>query len=277
MTSTQTAQQAVSADLEHPQKSLPAEAQKRSLRATSVEPSSLIAIALEQGADIDKLTKLFELQTQWEASQARKAFNESLAAFKSNPPTISKNKHVYYESKDKSKAPTDYWHATLDQLVSAITPAMSEHGLGFRWHTNQREGMIQVSCILSHKLGHQETVSLFAHPDQSGGKNAIQAVGSTITYLQRYTLFSITGLAAGEDTDGVATYDQNSEPAQNEGGLLLSENQIQEIENRLKSLNVSVQSLSKVTGLPSIHKIPANAYNRVMAYLDRQEDARHAN
>jgi hypothetical protein len=42
-----------------------------------------------------------------------------------------------------------------------------------------------------------------APDDQSGGKNAIQARGSTVTYLQRYTLLSAFGLvAADEDDDG---------------------------------------------------------------------------
>ena len=46
-------------------------------------------------------------------------------------------------------------------------------------------------------------MSLSAPPDSSGSKNSIQAIASTLTYLQRYTLLSITGLAASEaDDDG---------------------------------------------------------------------------
>ena len=45
---------------------------------------------------------------------------------------------------------------------------------------------------------------MYGTPDNSGSKNSIQAIGSTTTYLQRYTLFSILGLAAGEDDDGSA-------------------------------------------------------------------------
>lgn len=52
-------------------------------------------------------------------------------------------------------------------------------------------------------MGHSEETSLTASPDISGTKNAIQAIGSTISYLQRYTILALTGLATGDmDTDG---------------------------------------------------------------------------
>ena len=42
-----------------------------------------------------------------------------------------------------------------------------------------------------------------AAPDTSGSKNSIQALGSAQTYLQRYTLYAILGLASGDaDNDG---------------------------------------------------------------------------
>src|SRR5690606_10591416 len=48
-----------------------------------------------------------------------------------------------------------------------------------------------------------------APPDGSGNKNAIQGIGSTSTYLQRYTLSAAFGLTtADEDDDGEATGDK---------------------------------------------------------------------
>jgi hypothetical protein len=46
---------------------------------------------------------------------------------------------------------------------------------------------------------------LRAGADQSGAKNSIQAIGSTISYLQRYTLKAALGLAAANDDDGKAS------------------------------------------------------------------------
>jgi hypothetical protein len=56
---------------------------------------------------------------------------------------------------------------------------------------------------VTHELGHSAQTSLTAPPDASGSKNSIQAIGSTVSYLQRYTFMAITGLAAkDQDDDG---------------------------------------------------------------------------
>ena len=60
-----------------------------------------------------------------------------------------------------------------------------------------------VTCKITHVKGHSEETTLSAPSDTSGSKNAIQAIGSTITYLERYTLLALTGLATSEmDDDG---------------------------------------------------------------------------
>lgn len=43
---------------------------------------------------------------------------------------------------------------------------------------------------------------MIGEPDQSGGKNNIQAKGSTMTYLQRYTLNTLLAIATEDDNDG---------------------------------------------------------------------------
>lgn len=61
--------------------------------------------------------------------------------------------------------------------------------------------MIRVTCVLTHSRGHSERVWLQAARDDSGNKNSIQAVGSTVTYLQRYTLLAATGMAVQDQRD----------------------------------------------------------------------------
>jgi hypothetical protein len=164
-------------------------------------PMTMLARAVEQGADLDKLTKLMDLQERWEANEARKAFVAALNAFKADPPTLTKNKHVMFET---SRGVTEYDHATLDQVSSTIGKALSAHGLSHRWEVEQLEGgLIKVTCVLTHDKGHSERVPMQCTADDSGGKNKIQSIGSTVTYLQRYTLLAATGMAVGgADNDG---------------------------------------------------------------------------
>lgn len=167
----------------------------------STTPADLLAIAVSNNADIDKLAKLLDLQERWERNEARKAFVVAMNDFKAEPPKIIKNKHVHF---DTAKGPNDYDHATLDHVCSAVTGTLSKHGISHRWKIEQTDAWIKVTCVLTHEKGHSEETTLLGAADNTGSKNSIQAIGSTVTYLQRYTLLAACGLAAANtDTDGV--------------------------------------------------------------------------
>lgn len=171
------------------------------VQSTAVTPMDMLKMAVSQGADLDKLEKLMALQERWEANEARKAFYSALSGFKAEGITVGKDSRVTYKT---DKGVTDYVHASLGNICNVIGPALSRHGLSYRWDTIQAEARIKVTCVLSHELGHSEKVSLEGGADLSGGKNNIQAVGSTVSYLERYTLLAITGTATEqqEDDDG---------------------------------------------------------------------------
>lgn len=177
---------------------------------TPITPDQMLAMAVEQGADIDKLEKLMALQERWEANQAKKAFVVAMNEFKSDPPKIIKDATVSYET---DKGMTTYNHAKLSTICDVIGVALSSVGISFRWVTNQDGGVITVTCILTHGFGHSEETTLRSTPDSTGGKNSIQAVGSAVTYLQRYTLLAAVGLAAeDQDTDGVTPENNGAAP-----------------------------------------------------------------
>lgn len=170
--------------------------------AVQTNPSVLLHMAVQQGADLDRLERLMALQERWEANEARKAFHAAMAAFHSEPITIGKDKHVDYTS--KSGIRTQYDHATLGNIVKVVVPRLGMHDLSHSWEPARTEGgRVTVTCRVTHKQGHTESVTLDAPLDDSGGKNNIQALGSAITYLQRYTLIAILGLATeDQDDDG---------------------------------------------------------------------------
>lgn len=148
--------------------------------------------------DVEKLRALLAVKKEWEADEARKAFVVALNAFKANPPKVLKDKAVAFGAGKAS-----YKHAGLDNASELIGAALAEHGISHRWNVKQEAGNITVTCILTHALGHSESVSMTAQADNSGSKNSIQAVGSAVSYLQRYTLFAASGIAPKDvDDDG---------------------------------------------------------------------------
>lgn len=169
---------------------------------TAPLPDRLIALAVAENIDADKLGKLMELKLRWEADEARKAYIAAIQQFKATLPAIAKTKHIQYATKSGDKV--DYWHVELDQATAILTDALRAVGITHAWKTSDANGKTTVTCVLTHSMGHSEEAATLSGPaDTSGGKNNIQAIGSTVTYLQRYTLLSACGVAAkGQDDDG---------------------------------------------------------------------------
>lgn len=175
--------------------------QTRTLEASPVTPMRMIEMAVERGASIEQMQQLYELKLRVDADEARKAFNVAMAKFKDNPPRIIKDKHVKFQTQ---KGITEYDHSTLGHVVDQVTAALAAVGIAHKWKPIQQGSTISVTCILTHSLGHSEDTTLSAGADDSGGKNSIQAIGSTVTYLERYTLLAAVGMAASADDDAAA-------------------------------------------------------------------------
>lgn len=183
-------------------RAMPVVQQTKPIVASTATPADLVRYALESGADLDRLERLMDMQIKWEANEARKAFAEAMAEFKKNPPTIFKDKHVEFRT---DKGVTAYDHATIGNVVEKVVAALAEHGFSHKWTPARSEGgMISITCVVTHRLGHSEETKLEAGLDQSGGKNNIQAMSSTVSYLERYSLLAATGLATRDiqDDDG---------------------------------------------------------------------------
>jgi hypothetical protein len=166
------------------------------------QPPTLLAYlrAAESGADLDRLEKLIYIHREWENNEARKAFADAIAQFKRNPPEIYKNKHVKFKS-ERTGNITEYDHATHSEVTMKIVARLAAYGFSHRWLTTQPNGQVCVQCILTHRLGWSESQELTAPPDTSGLKSPVQAIASTRTLLERYTLLGATGLSAADLPD----------------------------------------------------------------------------
>ncbi|WP_334166296.1 ERF family protein [Achromobacter mucicolens] len=181
----------------------PAAGQVAVLAANS--PMGMMMAAVKQGIPLDQIKEMMAIQREWEADEARKAFNEAFAAFKAEAVEVIKRKQVDFATQ---KGRTQYKHAELSDVVEAVGPALSRHGFSWSWTPEQKNGRIFITCTLLHRLGHEKSVTLDAPADDSGGKNTIQAIVSTTTYLERHTLKAVCGISEkGDDNDGAGADD----------------------------------------------------------------------
>lgn len=163
---------------------------------------SLMEMALNSGADIAVIERLVALKEKEDDRIAERDFIGAMAYFKKQCPIIKKLKKGH-----------NCKFAGLDDIAEQIKDVLFEAGLTYRFEQEQSDKEIVVRCIVSHKSGHSESSEMRSIADTSGSKNAVQAIGSTFTYLRRYTLTGALGIAtADDDIDG--RLPEKEEPAE---------------------------------------------------------------
>jgi hypothetical protein len=165
-------------------------------------PMRLLEIAVNRGASVEEIDKLMGLMERHEANEAKREFVAAMVAFKKNAPTIVTNQTG--EVRKDGKLQYSYGYADLAEVNDKIIAALAAVNISHNWTQRQADGLLHLTCTITHARGHSVSTTLAAAPDNSGGKNSIQAVGSTNTYLERYTLLALTGIAVrdGSDNDG---------------------------------------------------------------------------
>ncbi len=167
----------------------------------NITAAGVIALALEKDLDVERLEKIIQLHQRLEERDAEIAYNTAMIAFKKNAPRIVKDKHVEFRKKDGTLV--EYDHASIGNVVSAIIDGLAENDLIHEWIQEQTDNYIKITCRITHIQGYSKSTALYAKADLTGGKNDMQGIGSTDSYLKRYTLLAITGLATNEfDDDG---------------------------------------------------------------------------
>ena len=189
---------------------------------------------------------------------SRTAYAKSMVQAKECMPAIAKTKEVKFSAKGGR---TYYKHAELSEIVASVVPWLAKFGFSHNWNVEQAENTIRVSCVLTHHAGHSEVTSITSPHDLSGSKNAIQAVGSAITYLQRYTLLAATGLAAGTDDDGVATGKTVDR---------ISVEQSSAVAKLLVDSGTVMEDFLSHYGITSLQELPATEYANAVQILQRK-------
>jgi hypothetical protein len=230
----------------------------------ALSPMDMVERAVTAGAGIEVIERLMALHERHEANTARKAFDEAMAAAKAEIPVILKNRTVDY---DTQKGRTHYRHEDMGQIARTVDPILAQHGLSYRYRTKSEGGVVSVTCIVSHAKGHSEENTLTCGVDTSGSKNAIQAIGSACTYLQRYSLKAALGLAASDDDAGRAAGDKGSNGA---SGVITDE-QVAEIGRYIAKTNSNIGLFCKAMGVEIIPDIPAARYSHAIAMLKAKE------
>jgi hypothetical protein len=216
-------------------------------------PMQLLQVAVMQGAGAEAISTLAALSATSREAEKVRAFNVAMAEAKKQIPVILKTNPVIGEGG------RTYKHEDLASIAVVVDPILVPLGLSYRFNSESSHGEVKITCVITHVDGHSERNSLAGPTDTSGGKNAVQAIGSTVTYLQRYTLKLALGLIVAKDDDGVAA--GSAAPVERQH---ITREQHQELLNLISEVGTTEIKVADFAKVEKLSMLPADkfAYTR---------------
>lgn len=250
-----------------------------SLKTTEEEKAEVPAVAEQVGGylnliekavedpncDPDKLHRLLDFQERVMDKQAEINFNQAMTEMMLEMPVINKDGAVEYQNKTTNAKEVAFRYASFENIMKAVKPILQKYGFTMRFNTKEREdGGAIITGILSHKDGHKESTEFSAALDSSGGKNNIQAMGSTFSYGKRYCVTALLNIITeGEDNDG------------NIQGQPIDDAQFTEIQRLIDESKADTAAFCKHMRVSSLKEIRQDQYakatNALKAKIEKQK------
>ena len=257
---TQTATDTANASAQIPLDELRASPNQQLVQAEPT-PANLIAMAIQQNIDPDKLTKLFDLHERNEKMKAVIAYNIAMNTAQAKMPIIRCDSH---------NKQTNSNYASVESLNRAIKPIYGSQGfsLSFGEGTAPVPEYCRTTCEVRHIGGHSEQFYLDLPLDGKGIKGnanmtAIHGRLSSDTYAQGRLLRKIFNLTISED---------DSDNDGNDASVITPE-QLAEVNAAIKAIpNFNLDGFLKWLNVDSVEKIQSLQFAAVMKELKRRQD-----
>ena len=219
--------------------------------------SMIERIASDPNSDLSKLERMLEMKEKIDAQNAKAVFDAAFSKASAQFPDIplrGENKH------QKTR------YALLKDILSGVRPILSAHGLALSFSTEVDKDFVTVTAELSHEGGHSKRNSIPLPRDTGAGRNAVQAVGSSQTYGQRYTAQAILGLSLGDDTE------DDGEGAT--GVQTISADQFIELRDLIEKAGITDDVVCQAEKITALHDLPAARFDGLRKRLNATIKAR---
>lgn len=208
--------------------------------------------AADPQCDIEKMERLLQMHERMQAKQAEAEFAAALSDMQDQLPSIG----------ERGNAADRYTYALWEDINTAIKPVLKAHGFALSFRTDFTDG-ITVIGVLSHRGGHSERTSIKLPADASGGKNAVQAVASSVSYGKRYTASALLNLTShGEDDDAYRAATE-----------FVSQDQAATLIALVEEVKADLPKFLDYMKCESIEKIEAKHYARAVQMLQAKRKA----
>lgn len=202
--------------------------------------------------DPAKLNGLLDFQFRMMDKQAEIEFNAAFARLQPLLPVIEKKGAIKFGAANQP-------YAKYEDIDKAIRPLLIAEGFSLSFNSETADKATTYSGTLSHKLGHSRTVKTPPLPgDTSGSKNAIQALGSTMSYAKRYLVMMLLNIVTKDIDDDANSYG------------LINDQQIMDIEKLIVDTDSDKNKFLSYLGIEKLADIPARDYDKSISLLKQK-------
>lgn len=230
---------------------------------------SAIMNAADGAQDIGRIVQLTELYQKIRADEAKRAYRAAFPAMQAELPVIDQNGRIVIEKDKKIVQSTPY--AKWEDINEAIQPVLFKHGFGLFFEPGlAADGKITVTAVVTHVEGHEERATVTLAHDSSGSKNSVQAVGSSLSYGQRYSARALLNFQSrakvDQDDDGEAA----GAPA---GPAVISTQQRDELRALIDETASDVRRFCDHFKISSVSDLPADRFAQAVTMLNSKKRA----
>lgn len=215
---------------------------------TAAVMSMIERAARDPSVDMAKLERLMEMSKAIREQEAERAFNEGMASVQGKMRAVAA---------DANNPQTRSKYASYFALDKAIRAVYSAEGFGLSFNTEDspKDEHVRIVCYVT-RGSHTRKYHVDMPADGKGAKGGdvmtkTHAVGSAMTYGQRYLLKMIFNIAIGEDDDGNAA---------DAGKPRISQEQADALRDMLEASGKNRAQFLKWAKVERIEEIPADLY-----------------
>ena len=162
--------------------------------------------ATDTTVDVSKMERLLDMQMRVMEIDAKNAFHMAMSNLQDVMPAIRKEGQIIVKGQLRSK------YARFEDILGQTKPLLKEHGFSVSFKSEFVEGQLEITGILSHNSGHQESTAMRLPFDDSGAKNKVQQIGSSVSYGKRYVYCMLLNINITEEDDDGQAADPNNLP-----------------------------------------------------------------
>ena len=225
----------------------------------TVKPD-IIAMALNQDLDIDRLNALIAMKKDEEDRRAKREYNKAMVKAQANMPIVPK---------DKFNSHTKSHYSSYEMILKHTQPVYTAEGFAISMYEGKQtvENNVLMFADIMHEGGHTETIWVNMPIDDKGAKGTVNKTGphakkSSISYARGSLICTAFNIPTGIDDDGNAAG----------GTVYVDEEQVASLDAMITKIGDSMdkQAFLDMLAVSSLEGILAENYEFAVKCLNKK-------